>query len=169
MTTSPASIPWRHRLATSDDVPALVRLINAAYRLEEFFVTGDRTSAQAIRDRMAPADAAFLVVDAPTAGQLAAAVFVLVRGDRGYFGMLSVDPSHQRRGLGRWLALAAEAHCRAAGCVALDIDVVDLRTELPPFYESLGFRPVATAPFPHPERLRRAAHLVVMSKSLRGE
>ena len=35
---------------------------------------------------------------------------------------------------------AIEAHFRAAGCVALDIDVVELREELPAFYARLGVR-----------------------------
>ena len=91
---------------------------------------------------------------------------VEVRGDRGYFGLLSVDPAHQGQGLGRVLVEAAEARCRAAGCRALDIDVVNLRTELPPFYAKFGFRPTGTTPFPAPSKLKQPVHLVVMSKPL---
>ena len=38
------------RAAGLDDVPELVRLINAAFSIERFFKTGDRTSVEEIRD-----------------------------------------------------------------------------------------------------------------------
>ena len=154
------------RLATTDDIPALVRLINAAYRVEDFFINGDRTSERDIRSRLESPHAAFLVIDGPIAGEPAGTVYVETRGTRGYFGMLSVDPARQKQGLGRALVDAVEAHCRAAGCRSLDIEVVDLRLELPPYYAALGFRPSGTAPFPDPTKLTRAAHLLLMTKPL---
>jgi GNAT superfamily N-acetyltransferase len=154
------------RLATHADVPALTRLINAAYAVEEFFIRGTRTTERELRDKLDAPGAAFLVIDGRTPAALAGAVYVELRGDRGYFGLLSVEPAHQGEGLGRALVEAAAAHCRAAGCVALEIDVVNLRTELPAFYDKLGFRPVATAPFPAPEKLTQPVHLIVMSKPI---
>jgi GNAT superfamily N-acetyltransferase len=162
------------RVATAEDVPALVALINRAYRVEEFFVTGPRTGEGEVRRRMEKPGACFLVVDggdpgtdpgAP-AGPLAGAAYVDLRGARGYLGMLSVDPDRQHRGLGRALVAAAEERCHAAGCRFLDIDVVSLRRELPPFYTRLGFAAYDTAPFPEPARLRREASLVLMTKPL---
>ena len=38
------------RTAGPDDVPELVRLINAAFAIERFFKTGDRTTVEEIRD-----------------------------------------------------------------------------------------------------------------------
>lgn len=159
MTTDP-----RYRIARFADAPALVRLINSAYRVEAFFLVGDRTSAPEVVAKLGAPASDFLVID--DAGGLAGAVHVEVRGERGYFGLLSVDPSHQGQGLGRVLVEAAEAHCRAAGCLALDIDVVNLRTELPPFYAKFGFRPTGVTPFPAPAKLKQPVHLVVMSKPL---
>ena len=156
------------RLATAADVPALVRVINRAYRVEEFFLSGDRTNEDAVRHRMAKDGGYFLVIDAAP-GTLAAAVYAELRGGaRGYFGMLAVDPDHQHRGHGRALIAAVEERCRAAGGRFLDIDVVNLRRELPPFYASLGFAPYDTAPFPEPAKLHRAgeAWLVLMTKPL---
>jgi ribosomal protein S18 acetylase RimI-like enzyme len=154
------------RRATRADIPSLVRLVNAAYRVEDFFVDGDRTNAADIETRMASSTAAFLVIAGQRDGELRGSVYVDVRGDRGYFGMLAVDPARQKEGLGRALVLAAEAHCRAAGCRFLDLDVVNLRQELPAFYRNLGYAPFATAPFPKGEKLRREAHLVLMTKPL---
>jgi len=154
------------RLAGPADVPALARLINAAYQVEAFFLSAPRVSESELRTMLAEADSLFLVLDGRERGTLAGAVHVELRNDRGYFGLLSVDPARQGEGLGRVLVEAAEAHCRAAGCSALDIDVVNLRTELPAFYAKFGLLPVSTAPFPDDEKLTQPAHLVVMSKAL---
>ena len=144
----------------------MVRLINAAYRVEDFFIDGDRTNATDLETKMSASGAAFLVIEGDGDGELGGSVFVEVRGSRGYLGMLSVDPTHQKEGLGRVLVTAAEDHCRAAGCHFLDLDVVNLRRELPAFYRKLGYAPYDTAPFPRGEKLLRPAHLVLMTKPL---
>lgn len=158
------------RIGLPDDIPAIVAVINRAYRVEEFFVTGDRTSEEDVRTRMNPPKSGFLVVDDEMSTterrRLAGAVYFELRGDRGYFGMLAVDPDRQGLGLGRLLVTAAEAHCRAASCQYLDIVMVNLRRELPAFYERLGYAPTGTAPFPSADRLRQDAHLVIMTKAL---
>ena len=154
------------RPATTDDVAAIVRLVNAAYRVEDFFVRGDRTSEEDVRARLAASNGAFLVMDTPGDDTLAGAVYVEIRGDRGHFAMLAVDPAREKQGIARSLVRAVEAHCLEAGCRHLDIDVVNLRRELPPFYEKLGFAPRGTAPFPDTAKLRRAAHVVLMTKPL---
>jgi len=157
------------RRATPADVAELVRVINLAYQVEVTMFHGERTSEAEVIDRLGRPDAAFLVVDDPTANdgrRLAAAVYVETRDERGYFGMLSVDPAHQGRGLGRAVVHAVEAYCRDAGCRVLDIDVVDLRTELPAFYAALGFTPTGSRPFPDPAKTRRPLHLIQMEKPL---
>ncbi len=154
------------RLAAPEDVPALVRLINRAYRVEDFFINGDRTHEADIRERLQTPHACFLVIDDGVPTTLAGGVYVELRGVRGFFGLLSVDPDRQGQGLGQRLVEAVEEHSRAAGCRFLDLDIVNLRQELPSFYARLGFTPVASAPFPQPRKLRRDAHLVLMSKSL---
>ena len=71
--------------------------------------------------------------------ELIACAYVKVTGDRAYLGMLSVDPARQKSGLGTRMMREAEAYARAAGCKALDIWIVNLRTELPPIYRKFGF------------------------------
>ena len=153
------------RVAVLPDLHEIVRVTNAAYRVEDFFITGNRTSDSEVAAKMTGADACFLVIDAPTGG-LAASVFVEIRGDRGYFGMLAVDPAHQKTGLSRVLIDDVEARCRAAGCVALDISVVNLREELPAFYARLGFTPTGTAPLVS-HHTTRDAHFILMSRPIR--
>lgn len=159
------------RKATESDVPELVRVINAAYRVEDFFIDGDRTNASDVRERMTNPNGTFLVIEGAQPSTLAAALYVEVRGARGYFGLLSVEPQYQKQGLARILVSAAEDHCRAAGCTCVDIDVVTLRTELPAFYDRLGFKPIGTAAFSPtaPMRPGYQAHLVVMTKPLMDE
>ena len=89
-----------------------------------------------------------------------------VRGERGYFGLLSVDPDRQKRGLGKVLVQAVESACRASGCNFLDLDTVDVRAELPAFYTRFGFTPCGTATFPEPAKLKSEARLVLWSKPL---
>ena len=153
------------RVATHTDIPALVRLINAAYQVEQFFIHGERTTDRDIRIRIETPGAMFLVIDGAEA-ELAAAILVEIRGERGYFGMLSVDPARQKEGLGRLLVREAEARCAAVGCRVMDMVVVNLRSELPPYYERLGYRTAGTYAFHSPEKLKQPAHLVLMSKPL---
>jgi ribosomal protein S18 acetylase RimI-like enzyme len=151
------------REAQAEDAAAVAALIMLAFRVEEFFVDGDRTSADAVRARMQ--QGAFLLVE-DVDRVLAGCVYVETRGDRGYFGMLSIDPERQGQGLGRQLVATAEKRCRAAGCREMEIEVVNLRTELPPFYRRLGYTETGTRPFNQPDRAKRACHFVVMTKPL---
>jgi GNAT superfamily N-acetyltransferase len=154
------------RYGTAEDIPEIVRIINSAFRVEDFFVDGDRTNYADIAGRMADPRVRFLVVDADRSGRLAAAVVVDVNGSRGHFAMLSVDPPLQGRGLARVLMNAVEDHCRGARCDTVEIEVVNLREELPAFYDAMGYAPSDTAPFPDKAKLRRDAHMVRMTKRL---
>jgi GNAT superfamily N-acetyltransferase len=151
------------RDARGEDVPALVSVINAAYRVEEFFVAGPRTSSAEIEGMLR--SGGFLLAEAED-GPVAGCVYVGRRGERGYFGLLSVDPALQGRGLGRRLVAAAEARLRDEGHREVEILVVDVRTELLPFYEGLGYRRVGEEPFSEGYELRMPCRFVVMRKAL---
>jgi GNAT superfamily N-acetyltransferase len=150
------------REAIPADAEAIADLVNRAFLVERFFVDGDRTSVAEI-SRLLDVGAFLL---AETDGRLVACVYVELRGERGYFGMLSVDPSRQGEGLGRLLVAAAEDRCRREGCRMMEIHVVDLRQELPPIYRRLGYIEVGTEPFPDTERAKIPARFVVMTKPL---
>jgi GNAT superfamily N-acetyltransferase len=149
------------RTAVPEDAEDIARVINAAYQVERFFVDGDRTSPGEVRRLMA--GGAFLLV-ADASGSPAGCVYVEVRGARGYFGLLAVDPGRQGQGIGRKLVAAAEDHCRKAGCKIMDLQVVDVRAELPPLYRSLGYAETGTAPFTTPSKI--PCRFVLMSKAL---
>ena len=151
------------RSAVPQDAPVLARLINDAFTVEAFFKIGDRTSADEILRMMEPGQ--FLVLEEPP-GTIAGSVYLQFRGDRAYFGMLSIEPSRQGRGLGRLLIDAVEARSRERGCRAVDIHIVNLREELPPFYRRLGYVENGTLPFSDAERASRPCHFIVMTKAL---
>lgn len=151
------------RLATEADILPLTDLINRAYLAAEVhFIDGVRIAPAEVRDRLA--SGVFLIVD-DSRGDPAACVYLRVERPRAYLGLLAVDPLQQKRGLGGRLLDVAEDYCRAQACVIIDIDVVNLRTELLPFYEGRGFRRTGTVPFDDP-RLKQPAHFIRMSKAL---
>jgi ribosomal protein S18 acetylase RimI-like enzyme len=152
----------RIRLAQSADVEALAALINVAFRIELPFIDGDRINPDGVREYMKKGK--FLLAE-DSAG-LAGCVYVELRGDRGYLGLLGVDPRRQGTGLGRKLMVAAENLFREALCVAVDLRIVSARTPLPAFYRHLGYLETGTAPFPHDVQAKVPCHYILMSKSL---
>lgn len=152
------------RFATTGDVTQIAAVVNSAFAIETF-LAGLRTNEADIRTALRKAD--FLVAE-DDAGRILACVRVERRGERGYFGMLAVDPARQGNGLGRALVRAAEQHCRELGCTDMDISVLSLRSELLPFYRRLGYMETGTEPF-HPSRPLAhggTCHRVVLSRKL---
>jgi GNAT superfamily N-acetyltransferase len=150
------------RAAVSGDIPALVRLINAAFIVEQFVFDGDRISAEETQAFMNTGK--FLI--ARDSGGFAGCVYVELRKGRGYLGLLAVDPPRQGTGLGRKLVAAAEDYFRSEGCCAVDLRVISQRTPLPPFYRRLGYIEIGTAPFAPSLQVKVPGHYIIMSKVL---
>jgi len=151
------------RWAESADVDNIARLVNSAFRVERFFIDADRTNPEKVRALLDKGK--FLLIEED--GMLVASAYTELRGERGYFGLLAVDPTRQRAGLGSRLIDAAEEHCRAAGCRFMDLTTVNLRKELPGYYRQRGYAENGTLPFPedqYPPKM--PCHLVKMSKPL---
>jgi len=150
-------------MAELADIDFLVRLINAAFRVELPYIEGDRIDAAGVRSYMAKGK--FLVAEDSTG--VAGCVFVELRGDRGYLGLLGVDPSRQGTGLGRKLMDAAERYFREADCRVIDLRVISARMPLPAFYRHLGYFETGTAPFAPDVPVKLPCHYILMSKSIR--
>jgi GNAT superfamily N-acetyltransferase len=158
----PSSQNFTVRVAQPGDVDQLACLINSAFRVEELYIEGDRIDPDGVRVYMEKGK--FLLAEDSTG--LAGCVYVELRGDRGYLGLLGVDPPRQGTGLGRKLMDAAENYFRAARCRAIDLRIVSARTPLPAFYRHLGYVETGTAPFPPGVPVKVPCHFILMSKSL---
>jgi len=148
------------RRAEPDEAGALTRLINSAFGpAEDFFVHGDRISVDGVRERV---DTGMFLATEDYGG----CVYVELRGDRAYFGLLSVDPVRQGQGLAKRLIAAAEEHAFSHGCEFMDISVVNLRTELPPLYRKLGYVETGIEPWPEGVPTKLPCHFICMAKDL---
>jgi predicted N-acetyltransferase YhbS len=152
------------RTATEIDFQSILTLINAAFQVERFFKNQDRLTVADLEAHFR--SGTFLVSE--DEGKITGCVYVERKGDRGYFGLLSVDPSRQKAGLGRQLIAAAEEFARETGARFMDIRMINLRSELPPLYSKLGYRMTGTLPYPEERRhmLSQPVHFVCMSKEL---
>jgi predicted N-acetyltransferase YhbS len=152
----------RVREAKAADVEALSRLINAAFLPEKEFIEGDRIDPEGVRGYMKKGK--ILVAD--DSGTLVACVYVEVRGERGYLGLLGVDPKRQGAGLSRKMVVAAEEHFREAGCRAIDLRVISPRTQLPAYYRHFGYLQTGTGAMAPEVPVKVPCHYIVMSKNI---
>jgi GNAT superfamily N-acetyltransferase len=157
------SVELQIRWAEARDVAAIVRVINLAFRAaESFFIERDRITPEILQPMLDRGN--FLLAEDPAG--LGGCVYVELRGERAYFGLLAVDPAQQHCGLGQRLVDESEKHARAAGRRAMDLRIVNLREELLPFYRRLGYVETGTAGFPEEIKSKLPCHFVLMSKPL---
>jgi ribosomal protein S18 acetylase RimI-like enzyme len=170
------------RAASAADLPAVVALVESAYRgeasragwtTEADLLDGQRTSL----DDLAPLldRERSVVLLAERDGRLVACAHVAVEDGTGYFGMFSVVPGEQGGGIGK--AVLAEAERRVAadwGCPSLRMTVIDVRESLIAFYERRGYsRTGILKPFPYGDArfglpLRDDLRFEVLEKALGG-
>ena len=151
------------RRATREDIPTIVAIVNRAFQVESFFLMHDRTNVDQVSEMF---DKGEYLLAETSDHQIAGCVYFEKREDRAYFGMLSVEPERKGSGLGRFLIETVENHAREQGCIAMDITVVNLRTELPPYYRRFGYEISGELPPPAAMRSRIPCHLIKMSKPL---
>jgi GNAT superfamily N-acetyltransferase len=153
----------RLRIADLADAEKITTVINSAFRrAEEFFVDGDRIDVGKVLDLLRTGK----VLLAEDERILIGCVYVELRGDRAYLGLLSVDPSRQQSGLGSVLMAAAESYCLGFACRFMDIKVVNHRKELTVFYQRRGYVETGTSSFPPDVETKLPCHFIDMSKSL---
>jgi predicted N-acetyltransferase YhbS len=151
------------RVAETGDAEAIVAVINVAFRLAEgFLLDRDRIDLEAVQELFQKGT--FLIAEDT---YLCGCVYVEPRdGNRSYLGLLAVDPRLQKSGLGSRLMKAAEAHCAKAGSGFMDLRIVSVRGELPPFYHRHGYVETGTEPFTPGLTPKVPCHFVWMSKPL---
>lgn len=150
------------RTATTRDAEAVARLVNTAFLVERFFIERDRTNPATIRALME--DGKFLLAE--DRAELVGCVHFELRGERGYFGMLSIEPARQGAGIGHRLVNEVETIFREAGCRNSDLKIVDVRTELHALYQRWGYADTGTAAYDDPTPTKIPVHFILMSKAL---
>ena len=147
---------WRQ--AVSDDIDALVRLIESAYRgdaskagwtTEAHLLSGQRIDAGMLAKQLAD-DHQMLLMQEDEAGPLAC-VAVERRDGYGYIGTVTVRPTAQGCGLGRAALEVAETQITSRwGLDRARMTVIAQRSELIAWYERRGYCDTGeTAPFPY--------------------
>ena len=151
------------RKANFAEAATITALINVAFRgAESFLVDGDRITLKSVESLFEKGE--FLVAEEN--GTVCGCVYVEPRGERSYLGLLSIQPELQRAGLGSRLMDFAEEYRARAGFRFMDLQIVNVRRELPPFYERRGYVASGTAPFPAEYNPKVPCHFVKMTKSL---
>jgi GNAT superfamily N-acetyltransferase len=166
-----------------EDVPALHRLIESAYRgdsarrgwtHEADMLGGQRTDEDALVAMLGDPMQRILVAEID--GALAGSVQVQNRdGGRAYLGQLAVDPDQQAGGIGSRLIEAAEALAVSVfDASIMEMTVIIQRTELTAYYVRRGYRETGEMrPFPFDNNrigvaTRRDLAFTVLEKVLRS-
>ncbi len=150
--------------ARAEDLPAVVALLNRAYRpgegqssikagwaTEAGYIDGDRTTLALLKADLAASPAAHLLVARGPEGTIDRCVWLEALGEgRWYLGSLAVDPALQAGGAGRAMLAACEAWIAARGGRLVRMTVVNLRDTLIAWYERRGYRRTGeTEPWPY--------------------
>jgi GNAT superfamily N-acetyltransferase len=155
--TSPA---LSFAIATDDDVPAVVALVESAYRgdasragwtTEADLLDGQRTDPDSVRAIVA-STTGYLLLACDGAGELVACCQLEQRPDGvGYFGMFAVRPGEQGSGLGRVVLAEAERRAREEWRArTMEMTVIGQRRDLIAWYVRRGYAETdQTRPFPH--------------------
>lgn len=169
------------QVAQDIDLPAIVALMNAAFRgkgteqswcVESGYITGNRTNELLLREEIA-AGAQFLLAkeDVTSAIQGCVSVQVLA-AERWYLGSLTVDPALQNKGFGRKLLRSAEEYAVAHGARRMEMTVLNVRSALISWYERRGYHLTGESrPFPYGDHrfgmpTREDLEFVVLEKQL---
>ncbi|MFF3558210.1 GNAT family N-acetyltransferase [Streptomyces tsukubensis] len=148
-----------YRDAADADVPALVGLVQSAYRgdgdergwtTESHLIGGRRIDESGIREVMT-ADNSRMIVVTGEDGDVVACFQLERRAGRAYFGLFAVRPGLQGNGLGRRVITEAEQLAvQAWGATAMEMTVISVRADLIAWYERRGYRRTGSlSPFPY--------------------
>ncbi|KRA62089.1 acetyltransferase [Caulobacter sp. Root656] len=169
--------------AAETDFPALVDLVNSAYRgqgaragwtTEAGYIDGQRIDLDSLKQDLAEApDAVLLTLRDEADGPLLGCVWIepdAETPDAWYLGMLTIRPDLQDRQLGRALLAHGEAYAKDRGAARVRMTVVHLRDTLIAWYQRRGYALTGeTKPFPVGERFgrpQRELSFVVLEKAL---
>ncbi len=145
--------------ADKSHVEDIVDLVNSAYRGEDSkqgwtteadLLDGQRVDAEGIQALIDKDDSVILIAEDDEDGTLLGSVHLEKQGANCYLGMLTVDPTLQKKGIGKMLLQEGEAFAQFWECTHVYMTVIGSRTELIAWYEGHGFKKTGeTKPFPY--------------------
>jgi ribosomal protein S18 acetylase RimI-like enzyme len=146
------------RRAVAADVPAIVALVESAYRgdvsrkgwtTEADFLDGQRVDVAGVTGIVVKADSVVMLAERD--GELLACCHIEKQGGACYFGMFSVRPGLQGSGIGRRMLDEAERFARTEWkSIKVEMTVISIRDELIAWYERRGYRRTGVfKPFPY--------------------
>jgi ribosomal protein S18 acetylase RimI-like enzyme len=177
---SVGSVQVVFRSAVAADTPAIVALVESAYRgdssrkgwtTEADLLDGQRTDREQVQESFDDPSVAFCL--ATLRGVVVGSVCVRVDPPGlAHIGMFAVSPALQRAGLGSALLVEAEQEAVARGAQVARMTVIEQRPELLAWYGRRGYRDTGERePFPYGDPRfglprRDDLRFVVLRKSL---
>ncbi len=169
--------------ATEAECDELAVLINSAYRgeasrqgwtTEAEYLDGQRTDPVTLKAVIRKPEMTLYCLREGMGQPILAAVQVELLNGGGdlYFGMLTVRPDMQAKGLGRALLDHVESVAQAQGCQRVVMGVIHIRVSLIAWYQRRGYRLTGeTRPFPYGKSefgipRRDDLHFVMFEKSI---
>jgi ribosomal protein S18 acetylase RimI-like enzyme len=160
------------------DAAELTRLINSAYRgessqkgwtSEAHMLAGIRIDEPTMLQYLQDANVTMLKYTNED-NQIIGCVYLEVREQRLYLGMLTVSPTLQANGVGRQLLHQAEIIAHQLNCPVIFMTVITTRFELIAWYERRGYRNTGKKlPFPTDTKFgvpNQVIELVVLEKEV---
>jgi ribosomal protein S18 acetylase RimI-like enzyme len=132
--------------ATLDDIVALKKLINGAYRgesskagwtTEANLLGGERTNREELCEILL--DSTNTLLKCIENNQIIACVLLTEKENQLYLGMLTVSPQLQNSGIGAQLLAQADLHAKQLGLPKIVMTVISTRTELIAYYNRKGY------------------------------
>jgi ribosomal protein S18 acetylase RimI-like enzyme len=162
--------------ATVEDIPSLLKVINAAYR-GEASTKGWTTEAHLLVGEFRTDEASLLelfgnqnavVLKFLNDDEILGNVYLEKQNDKLYLGLFSVLPAAQSQGIGKQLLKAADDYAGEQNCSAIYMTVISARHELIEWYMRHGYKPTGESkPFPADERYgipTQPLELIVLQK-----
>jgi predicted N-acetyltransferase YhbS len=165
-------------IATAADTPALIQLVNSAYRgessrkgwtTEADILEGIRIDEASVQEILDDPKADLHTFSLPGEG-LIACVYLKEAEDHLYLGMLTVRPTLQAGGMGKFILQFAEKFAAQKGKPAVHMTVINKRTELIAWYNRHGYLPTGeTEPWIddiHIGHRKAELHFIVLEKEI---
>ena len=135
-------------IATASDIPAIIDLLNSAYRgesskkgwtTEADLISGNTRTEESILQKVMQQPGSVFLKYSNEAAEIIACVNLQQHADKIYLGMFSVSPQLQGGGIGKKMLQAAEEYAIHLKCIAIYMSVISVRTELINWYKRHGY------------------------------